>query len=152
MLGFDIIQFSKKIKDKKKEIYNENNINKSKIIIVSWAKVIETCEIERLFGKDKKFVVICDEAHAMQTLKSQRTQAVLGLCLSKNCIGTTLATGTPMKNGRPSNIFPLLVAIRHSVSKNKIEFEKKYCNAKKTRFCIWDISGASNLTELRSNE
>ena len=55
-----------------------------------------------------------------------------------------------MKNGRPANLYPLLVAIRHPISYNKIEYEKRYCNAKKTQFCPWDINGASNLLELKA--
>ena len=54
-----------------------------------------------------------------------------------------------MKNGRPVNLFPLLVAIRHPIAHHKIEYEKRYCNAKKTMFCPWDTSGSSNLEELR---
>ena len=61
-----------------------------------------------------------------------------------------LSTGTPMKNGRPSNILPLLIGINHPVSWNKIEYEKKYCDGKKTKFCAWDTSGATNLEELRT--
>jgi SNF2 family DNA or RNA helicase len=86
----------------------------------------------------------------MQNLKSIRTQAALALCLHERCKGCVLATGTPMKNGRPSNLFPLLVAIRHPIARHKINFETKYCNAKKTKFCPWDISGSSNLTELKT--
>ena len=54
-----------------------------------------------------------------------------------------------MKNGRPANILPLLMAIRHPTSQNKFEFEQRYCGAKKTAFCAWDTSGASNLDELK---
>jgi SNF2 family DNA or RNA helicase len=95
------------------------------------------------------FVVIGDESHAMQSLASQRTAAALALCLSNACVGCVLATGTPLKNGRPSNLLPLLIAIQHPIARNRIEFEKRYCNARKTRFCAWDTSGASNLDELR---
>jgi hypothetical protein len=54
-----------------------------------------------------------------------------------------------MKNGRPANIFPLLLGVRHPLARNKIEFEKRYCNARKTRFCPWDTTGAAHLPELR---
>lgn len=97
-----------------------------------------------------KYLVIADEAHAMQTLTSQRTQAAIRLCLHPSCAGVVLATGTPMKNGRPANILPLLIALRHPLGRNRTHFEKRYCAAKKTRFCPWDTSGASNLEELRT--
>lgn len=94
-------------------------------------------------------MVIFDEAHAMQSLKSQRTQAALKLSLHPRCSGVVLSTGTPMKNGRPANILPLLMAIKHPVARDKTAFEVRYCNAKKTKFCPWDTSGAANLEELR---
>ena len=54
-----------------------------------------------------------------------------------------------MKNGRPANLLPLLTAIRHPIASNKVSYEKRYCNARKTKFCPWDTSGASNLVELQ---
>jgi hypothetical protein len=54
-----------------------------------------------------------------------------------------------MKNGRPVNLLPLLTGIKHPLASNKMEYEKRYCNAKKTKFCPWDTSGASNLVELQ---
>lgn len=120
--------------------------------LICRSKLYEPAELGKLYGLSTfKFLILADEAHAMQSLTSQRTQAALKLCLHAQCIGAVLATGTPMKNGRPSNILPLLIAIRHPIARNKLEFEKRYCNAKKTRFCAWDTSGASNLEELRKN-
>lgn len=54
-----------------------------------------------------------------------------------------------MKNGRPVNLLPLLTGIKHPLASNKMEYEKRYCNAKKTKFCPWDTSGASHLVELQ---
>lgn len=56
-------------------------------------------------------------------------------------------TGTPIKNGRPKNIYPLLKAIDHPLADNKREFEKHYCQAHKGRFG-WDDTGAAHLDEL----
>ena len=114
------------------------------IAIYSWAKMPTPAEVGR------KYLLIADEAHAMQSLTSQRTQAALRLCADAACMGCILSSGTPLRNGRPANIYPLLVGIRHPVARNKLEFERKYCNARKTKFCPWDITGASNLAELRT--
>lgn len=119
------------------------------MVLCSWAKIGTAEELLRR-GKRDRFVLVCDEAHAMQSVRSIRTQATLALCKHSRCVGCILATGTPMKNGRPANLFPLLTGIRHPVAANKTNFEKRYCDAKKTKFCAWDISGASNLEELRS--
>jgi hypothetical protein len=54
-----------------------------------------------------------------------------------------------MKNGRPVNLLPLLTGIRHPLASNKLSYEQRYCNAKKTKFCAWDTSGASHLEELQ---
>ena len=148
MLGFHVIQNLPKNNQNYECSNNNENHKKIKfkpqISINSWAKIPMQTEI------NTKYVLIADEAHAMQSITSIRTKNILSLCLHKYCYGVILSTGTPMKNGRPSNILPLLIGIRHPVASNKIEFEKKYCNAKKTKFCVWDTSGASNLEELRT--
>jgi SNF2 family DNA or RNA helicase len=59
-------------------------------------------------------------------------------------------TGTPIKNGRPINLFPLLKATNHELAKNKRDFESYFCAAKVTRFCPWDVSGAAHLDELHA--
>ena len=148
MLGFHVIQNLPK-NDQNFGLNTDNKIHKKdefnpKISINSWAKIPILKEVST------KYVLIADEAHAMQSITSIRTKNILSLCLHRNCYGVILSTGTPMKNGRPSNILPLLIGIRHPVASNKIEFEKKYCNAKKTKFCNWDTSGASNLEDLRT--
>ncbi len=96
------------------------------------------------------YVLIADEAHYAQSLKSNRTKAFLALALDDNCMGCFPLTGTPMKNGRPVNLFPLLQAIRHPLAKNKSKFEKRYCDAHATKWTRWDVSGASNLDELHA--
>ena len=75
---------------------------------------------------------------------------MLQLTGDASCIGCLLATGTPMRNGRPCNLYPLLVGIRHPVARKKIEYDKTYCAARKTKFVAWDTSGASNLPQLRA--
>ncbi|HNC58675.1 MAG TPA: DEAD/DEAH box helicase [Leptospiraceae bacterium] len=97
---------------------------------------------------DGNFVLICDEAHLYQSMNSQRTQKMLNLSSAPNCLGTILLTGTPMRNGEPRNILPLLTAIKHPVAKNRTEFEIRYCEAGPTRFTKWDTSGSANLDEL----
>jgi SNF2 family DNA or RNA helicase len=56
-----------------------------------------------------------------------------------------------MKNGRPSNLLPLLSIIRHPIASNETQFLKRYCGAKWKALGnkkIWDESGAENLKEL----
>lgn len=107
---------------------------------ISWAKVPEPD------GTD--YVLIADEAHLAQNLQSIRTQGVLAL--AKPARAVFLLSGTPIKNGRPSNLFPLLVATQHTLAKNRREFELRYCQAKASRWSKWDTSGAAHLDELHA--
>lgn len=99
--------------------------------------------------KNSKFVLIADEAHYCADMKAQRTKKYLELAASDNCLGLINLTGTPMKNGRPINMYPLLKAMKHPVSENKRRYEEHYCNARATMFSKWDTTGAINLSELR---
>ena len=105
-------------------------------------------KLDNLTKGDRKFILICDEFHYCQSLTTKRTKQVLEVSKSSNCISLIGLTGTPLKNGRPSNLFPLLKAIDHPISRNRREYEVRYCDARSTAFCPWDISGASNLDEL----
>jgi SNF2 family DNA or RNA helicase len=105
----------------------------------SWAKVPRTIP--------GGFVLVCDEAHYAQSgKKSQRGKAFLDLAETADAV--FLLTGTPMKNGRPVNLYPLLKAVRSPLALNKGWFEKRYCDAQPGNFTAWDTSGASNLDEL----
>lgn len=101
------------------------------------------------------FVVIADEAHSMQSITSQRTKDMLLLLGNKNCVGCLLLTGTPMKNGKPANLFPLLKGVRHPFGDNQRAYEIHFCNGHSKNFgkkgVIWDATGASNLDQLRAH-
>ena len=74
-----------------------------KVQIFSWAKVPTSID-----KNVENYVVICDEAHSLQSMQAARTRELLTLVKPNRCVGVLLLTGTPMKNGRPSNLFPLL--------------------------------------------
>ena len=113
------------------------------IEVFSWAKIPKPLEISQYF-------LISDEAHYAQNLKSIRGKAFVELSTHENCKGSLALTGTPIKNGRPINLFPLLKATNHELAKNRKEFETYFCAAKATRFCPWDVSGAAHLDELHA--
>lgn len=91
-----------------------------------------------------KFFLICDEAHKIQSMETKQTKSVLKLALHKSCVGCLLLTGTPMKNGKPCNLFPLLRAIRHPLGNNQRKFEVDYCDGHHKFFGrtkkVWDAS------------
>ncbi len=115
------------------------------IDLQSWASIPK-----ELFNNGTLLIV--DEAHFAQRLKAKRTKALLRLARHPRLTCIWLVTGTPMKNGRPSELYPLLAAIDHPLASNQRDFEKKFCcghwkqmNGRRT----WDSTGASNLIELR---
>jgi len=64
-----------------------------------------------------------------------------------------LLTGTPMKNGKNSQLFPLLRAIDHPLGKNQREYEAKYCGGSMNSFGgrnVWTANGATNGAELNA--
>mmetsp|Transcript_13269 Transcript_13269/g.24902 ORF Transcript_13269/g.24902 Transcript_13269/m.24902 type:complete len:314 (-) Transcript_13269:27-968(-) len=59
-----------------------------------------------------------------------------------------------MKNGRPSNLFPLLRATRHPFGDHQKRYEFFFCNGQNRRYGnreVWDASGSSNLAVLNAH-
>jgi hypothetical protein len=59
-----------------------------------------------------------------------------------------------MKNGKPSNLFPLLRAVRHPFGDDQKIYEMFFCNGQLKRFRnkeVWDASGSSNLVVLNAH-
>lgn len=112
--------------------------------IYSWAKVPPP--------PSSPFVAIFDEAHYGQSLKASRTKAMLELTASSHCLGVVLASGTPMRGGRPANLFPLLKAINHPIASRQKDYERTYCNARLKDIgrgkTVWDTTGAAHLDDL----
>ncbi|MEB3334155.1 MAG: DEAD/DEAH box helicase [Cyanobacteriota bacterium] len=96
-------------------------------------------------------VLLADEAHFAQNLAARRTQAFLKLARHPRLRAAWLLTGTPMTNGRPVQLFPLLAAIGHPLAADQRRFEELYCHGhwrEQRRGRHWDAQGASRLEEL----
>jgi len=94
-------------------------------------------------------LIIIDEAHYIQNGQAQRTKLVNHFVLKTKYLW--LLTGTPMTS-RPMNYFNLLNLIESPVAQNWMAYAIRYCqgyqfNAGKRK--VWNVSGASNLEELR---
>jgi hypothetical protein len=112
----------------------------------SWAKMPPPLE-------NTNYILLVDEAHYSQGGSStKRGKAFLELCKNENCVAAWLLTGTPMKNGRPLNILPLLQAIDHPVARNDWQFRMRYCNGHQKSIgqgrTAWDFTGSAYLKEL----
>jgi len=118
--------------------------------ISSWSKIPE-----RVPRHVRNYVVVADEAHSMQSMAAGRTKDVLALVKSSRCVGVLLLTGTPMKNGKPCNIFPLLRAVGHPFGDDQKIFESFFCNGQQKQFgngrVVWDANGSSNLKQLNAH-
>ena len=106
----------------------------------SWAKVPTPPEC--------RYTLIADEAHYAQNFKAQRTKRFLALAEAAEAVFPL--TGTPIKNGRPANLYPLLVAVRHEIARDRRAYEVRYCAAGPTRWSPWDATGAAHLEELHA--
>jgi SNF2 family DNA or RNA helicase len=96
-------------------------------------------------------VVIADEAHYAQNLAAHRTQAFLRLARHPRLRALWLLTGTPMKNGRPRQLFPLLAAIGHPIAADQHRFEARYGLGhwiERGAQRRWQADGAAHLEEL----
>ena len=61
-----------------------------------------------------------------------------------------------MKNGKPSNLFPLLKAVNHPFGDNQKVYETSFCNGHQKQIgrshaVVWDCSGSSNLKLLNAH-
>jgi SNF2 family DNA or RNA helicase len=96
-------------------------------------------------------VLIADEAHYAQNLTAARTQAFLRLARHPRLRAAWLLSGTPMKNGRPAQLFPLLAAIGHPLATDQRAFEERYCQGhwrEAAGVRHWQAQGATHLEEL----
>ena len=73
------------------------------------------------------------------------------LVLNESCLAAWLLTGTPIKNGSPINLYPLLEMCRHKLASDKSNYIDRYCAPVRKEFgkkIVWDITGAAHLDEL----
>jgi hypothetical protein len=75
--------------------------------------------------------VLVSNCHYAQDSTSQRSQAMVNLGLSANCICAIPATGTPHRGGRMTNIYPLLKLMRHPIAKDKRQYDDYWANNSK---------------------
>ena len=94
-------------------------------------------------------LVIVDEAHYIKNGQAQITKLINDLV--KTVDRLWLLTGTPMTS-RPMDYFNLLSLVDSPVSKNWMAYAIRYCQGYQFNVGgrkIWNITGASNLEELR---
>lgn len=113
---------------------------------------------------DQKFDWLCiDEAHGFKNIKAKRSQSLFGgevwdghtsekkvwKGFKEICNRLVHLSGSPMPNGRPIELFPLLYHHAPHVIQYMDEhfYGCAYCDGKKTEFG-WNYQGASNVSKL----
>jgi hypothetical protein len=94
-------------------------------------------------------LVVVDEAHYIKNATAQRTKLINDIV--KNIDRLWLLSGTPMTS-RPMDYFNLLSLVDSPVSKNWMAYAIRYCSGYQFNAGgrkIWNVTGASNLEELR---
>ena len=94
-------------------------------------------------------LVVVDEAHYIKNPTAQRTKLINDI--AKNVDRLWLLTGTPMTS-RPMDYFNLLSLVESPVAKNWMAYAIRYCGGYQFsvgRRKVWNVTGASNLEELR---
>ena len=102
-----------------------------------------------LLIQSKFELVILDEAHMVSNAQAQRTKIINNFV--KDIKRVWLLTGTPMTS-RPMNYYNLLSIIESPVAQNWMAYAIRYCQGFQFRTGnrkIWNVTGASNLEELR---
>jgi SWI/SNF-related matrix-associated actin-dependent regulator 1 of chromatin subfamily A len=90
-------------------------------------------------------LVILDECHLLKTPEAQRSRVALSSRASRRLA----LSGTPMPNGRPIELHPILSWLDPDKwpLNSRFAFAQRYCGARYTAFG-WDLSGSSNTAEL----
>jgi SWI/SNF-related matrix-associated actin-dependent regulator 1 of chromatin subfamily A len=104
---------------------------------------------ESVILNSKFDLIIVDEAHYIQNKQAQRTKLINDIASKSERLW--LLTGTPITS-RPINYFNLLNLIECPVALNWMAYVRRYCNGFQFRAGkrkIWNVSGSSNLEELR---
>lgn len=125
-------------------VHDQTSRPDGNVFICSWSKIPKP-------EPNQRIIVVCDEAHNMQSMNSIRTKDVLKLM--EHADGVLLLTGTPMKNGKPSNLFPLLKAVQHPFGKHQRAYEIHFCGGRTVHFgrgSAWQANEATNLAQLRA--
>jgi SWI/SNF-related matrix-associated actin-dependent regulator 1 of chromatin subfamily A len=94
-------------------------------------------------------LVVVDEAHYIKNPTAQRTKLINDI--AKKVDRLWLLTGTPMTS-RPMDYFNLLNLIESPVARNWMAYAIRYCSGYQFKVGnrkVWNVTGASNLEELR---
>lgn len=137
-------------------------------ILILPDSLLTNLKIQDQIKKTKFTWLFVDEAHRYKEATTQRTIALVGKendpswepiadCAER----IVLLSGTPIPNGRPKELYPLLSRIAPEAIGHRdfVGYGKTFCGAKRVvryqgtgahPIVNWDFSGTSNLKQLRT--
>jgi SWI/SNF-related matrix-associated actin-dependent regulator of chromatin subfamily A-like protein 1 len=139
---------------------------KHPIIILPDSLVIHP--LIRMHLSQHKFTwLFVDEAHRYKEATAQRTKSLVGsedqdkewYAIADSAERVCLLSGTPIPNGRPIELYPLLSQVAHEAIgfRTRDEFGKEFCDGKQVArqeggrtILHWDFKGHSHLGRLRT--
>ena len=144
-LGYSIGKSNKTISELQQEAKERGKWNENRFVIVNYdilkefykipisRKKVDIQEAEEnspmlQFIKDKKSLIIVDEAHFLSNTTSQQYKIISGLIRRGKPHSIYLATGTPITNN-PQNFYNILSLIENDVTADWKQYMKKYCGA-----------------------
>lgn len=137
IINYDILKNFHEIPTKKKKKGEEEELT------------VEENELKNHIIREGFDLVIIDEAHYISNSEAKRTQLINDI--TNNVKKLWLLTGTPITS-RPINYYNLLKLIDCPLSYNWVTYAKRYCKGYQFTVKgrkIWNVTGASNLDELR---
>ena len=144
MLGYEIGKSNKKVPELKEEAKNKGKWRDNKFVIVNFDILDEFYEIPKgrsiasineaynnspmlQYIKNKKSLIIIDEAHKLSNNTSNRFKIIKDLIKRGNPNSIFLSTGTPITN-RPMNLYNLLSLIENNITRDWKYYVERYCN------------------------
>jgi SWI/SNF-related matrix-associated actin-dependent regulator 1 of chromatin subfamily A len=92
-------------------------------------------------------VVILDEAHYIKGMDTRRSTAAREIAMAAPFV--MAVTGSPMPNGRPVELFPVLIALRRAPERKFWPFVRKFCAPYKDKWGF-HYDGCANVEELNA--
>ncbi len=119
-------------------------IERHPYIIINYEILTNHVEVLKALKPD---ILIIDEVQFVSNTTATQTKAFTNLAMS---VGRTIGlSGTPVSKSA-SQFFPILHVLSPTVFTDYYHYTKKFCDKKLGRYG-WDVSGLSNVAELREH-
>lgn len=141
----------------RREFARWGDIDPKNLIVESWERAATNMTVRAEIEALSPDVIIGDECHRVKSISAKRTRAFYGRGFSGGLIESAervwLASGTPMPNGRPTEMYPHLRALWPDLLPKSARTERGYME----HFCVTrdtpfgpKVVGVRNAAEFRT--